>query len=73
MAQAKENVTTTAEIAPLRPFDDAAALEWLRAQGGVTKLKPGELGRLWGWDKMQVGRRLSFWERRGVVTRKAAE
>jgi hypothetical protein len=25
---------------------------------------------LWGWDKMQVGRRLSFWERRGVITRK---
>jgi hypothetical protein len=62
--------TTTAEVTPLHSFDDAAAIEWLRAQGGSTKLKPGELGRLWGWDKMKVGRRLSFWERRGVVTRK---
>jgi hypothetical protein len=60
----------TADIAPLRPFDDAAAIEWLRAQGGSTKLKPGELGKLWGWDKMAVGRRLAFWERRSLIARK---
>jgi hypothetical protein len=32
MVQAKEAVATIAEIAPLRPFDEAAALEWLRSQ-----------------------------------------
>ena len=38
-----------AEIAPIRPLDEAAALDWLRSQpGGRINLPAAELGRRWG-------------------------
>ena len=41
-----------AEIAPIRPLDEAAALDWLRSQpGGRTNLPAAELGRRWGWPR----------------------
>ncbi len=60
-----------AEIAPIRTFDEAAALEWLRAQpGGRTKLPAAELGRRWGWHRQRAGRRLKAWARAGLITRR---
>jgi len=36
------------DIAPIRPLDDAAALEWLHRQPGRrTNLPAAELGRRW--------------------------
>jgi len=65
------NQSTTAEIAPLHPFDEAAALEWLRNQpDGRTKLMPAELGQRWGWNALTVGRRLSKWKKAGIITRR---
>jgi hypothetical protein len=54
MAQATEQITT-AEIAPLHPFDEQAALAWLRSQpDGRTNLLPGALGERWGWMALVV-------------------
>jgi hypothetical protein len=60
-----------AEIAPIRPLDEAAALDWLRAQpGGRTKLSAAELGRRWGWHRQRAGRRIKAWQKSGLVTRR---
>jgi hypothetical protein len=67
MAQIKEAVAT-AEIAPLHPFDEQAALAWLRGQPeGRTNLLPGALGERWGWHALAVGRRLKAWGRAGLI------
>ena len=59
-----------AEIAPIRPFDEAAALDWLRSQpGGRINLPAAELGRRWGWPRQRAGRRLKAWTKEGLVTR----
>jgi len=60
-----------AEIAPIRPFDEAAALDWLRSQpGGRTNMPVAELGRRWGWHRQRAGRRLKAWQKAGLVTRR---
>ena len=60
-----------AEIAPIRPLDEAAALDWLRSQpGGRTNLPAAELGRRWGWHRQRAGRRLKAWARAGLVIRR---
>jgi hypothetical protein len=69
MAQIKE-AGATAEIAPLKPMDEAAALAWLRSQPhGRTNLLPAALGERWGWHALVVGRRLKAWERAGLIKR----
>jgi hypothetical protein len=61
----------TAEVAPIRPLDETAALDWLRSQpGGRTKLSAAELGRRWGWHRQRAGRRLEAWAKAGLVTRR---
>ncbi len=57
-----------AEFAPIRAFDDAEALAWLRRQpGGRTNLPAAELGRRWGWPRWRVGRRLAAWKAAGHI------
>ncbi len=64
------NQSTAAEIAPLHPFDEQAALAWLRSQpDGRTNLLPGALGERWGWHALVVGRRLKAWESAGLIRR----
>jgi hypothetical protein len=59
------------EIAPIRPLDEAAALDWLRGQpGGRIKLPAAELGRRWGWHRQRAGRRLKAWTKAGLVARR---
>src|SRR6266849_6300037 len=59
-----------AEIALIRPLDEAAALDWLRRQpGGRINLPAAELGRRWGWRQQRTGRRLKAWAKAGLVTR----
>src|SRR6266404_3681727 len=61
----------TGNVTPIRPFDDEAALAWLRAQpGGRTKLSDAELGRRWGWKRQRVGRRVKAWAKDGRITRR---
>ena len=63
--------TTPINISPIRPFDEAAALDWLRAQpGGRTTLKAADLGRRWGWGRHRPGRRIEAWIKAGKVTRR---
>jgi hypothetical protein len=58
-------------IAPIRPFDEADAPDWLRAQpGGRTTLPAAELGRRWGWPRQRTGRRLAAWAKAGLVKRR---
>jgi len=60
-----------AEIAPIRPFDEAAALDWLRSQpGGRINLPAAELGRRWGWQRQRTGRRLKAWTKAGLIARR---
>jgi hypothetical protein len=60
-----------AEIAPIRPLDEAAALEWLRSQpGGRINLPAAELGRRWGSYRQRTGQRLKAWTKAGLVTRR---
>jgi hypothetical protein len=67
-----QTAEVTAEIAPIRPLDEAAALDWLRSQpGGRTNLPAAELGRRWGWHRQRTGRRLKAWTKAGLVTRRA--
>jgi hypothetical protein len=55
-----------AEIALIRPPEEAAALDWLRSQpGGRINLPAAELGRRWGWQRQRTGRRLKPWVRWG--------
>src|SRR5258706_16349872 len=57
-------------VAPIRPLDEAAALEWLRGQPGRrTSLPTAELGRCWGWQRQRANRRLKAWQKAGLVTR----
>ena len=59
------------DIAPIRPLDEAAALEWLRGQPGMrTNLPAAELGRRWGWRQQRASRRLKAWQKAGLVTRR---
>jgi hypothetical protein len=59
------------DIAPLRPLDEAAALEWLRSRpGGRTSLPAAELGRRWGWHRQRANRRVKAWQKAGLVTRR---
>jgi len=56
------------DIAPIRPLDEAAALEWLRCRpGGRTNLPAAELGRRWGWQRQRATRRLKAWQKAGLV------
>jgi hypothetical protein len=58
-------------VTALRPLDETAALNWLRAQpGGHTNLSAAELGRRWGWHRQRVWRRLRAWTKAGLVTRR---
>jgi hypothetical protein len=58
-------------ITPIRPLDEAAALDWLRSQPGWrTNLPAAELGRRWGWHRQRAGRRLKAWTKAGLVTRR---
>ena len=51
-------------ITPIRPLDEAAALDWLRSQpGGRTNLSAAELGRRWGWHRQRAGRRIKAWQK----------
>jgi hypothetical protein len=73
MAQANDTDTTIDDdnVHPIRTLDEAAALEWLRAQpGGRTKLSDAELGRRWGWKRQRVGRRVKAWAKEGRITRR---
>src|SRR6266481_4810833 len=61
----------TDNVTPIRPFDEEAAIAWLRAQpGGRTKLSDAELGRRWGWKRQRVGRRVKAWAKDGRITRR---
>jgi hypothetical protein len=62
------NQSIAAEIAPLHPFDEQAALAW-RQPDGRANLLPGALGERWGWHALVVGRRLKAWERAGFIKR----
>src|SRR5467141_4174347 len=63
----------TGNVTPIRPFDDEAALAWLRAQpGGRTKLSDAELGRRWGWKRQRVGRRVKAWVKDGRISRRGS-
>lgn len=74
MADVETNIRTlhpASAIAPIRPLDEAAALDWLRAQpGGRTKLSAAELGRRWGWPRQRTGRHLKTWAKAGLVKRR---
>jgi MarR family len=60
--------TNVIPLQPVRPLDEAAALEWLRAQpGGRTDLPAAELARRWGWQRYNVSRRLQRWRKDGLV------
>jgi hypothetical protein len=60
-----------AEVLPIRPLDETAALDWLRSQpGGRTNLPAAELGRRWGWPRHRAGRRIKAWARDGIVRRR---
>jgi hypothetical protein len=60
-----------AEVAPIRPLDDDAALAWLRAQPeGRTNLPAAELARRWGWHRQRAGRRIKTWMKEGLVRRR---
>jgi len=60
-----------AEVAPIRPLDDDAALAWRRAQPrGRTTLPAAELARRWGWHRQRAGRRLKAWMKEGLVRRR---
>jgi hypothetical protein len=53
------------------PWDDDAVLDWLEAQpGGSTQLRPAELGRLVGWSRQKVSRRLTAWVKDGQIVRR---
>src|SRR5260221_6072269 len=69
MSQAK--TITSTSVVPLHPFDETAALDWLRSQpGGRTNLKAAELGRRWGWPRQRTGRYIKAWAKAGLVKRR---
>jgi hypothetical protein len=60
----------TDNVIPLqpKPFDESAALAWLRSQpGGRTDLAPAELARRWGCPRYKITRWLQRWRRDGLV------
>jgi MarR family len=60
--------TNVIPMQPVRPLDEAAALNWLRSQpGGRTNLPAAELARRWGWQRYNVTRRLQRWKKDGAV------
>jgi hypothetical protein len=60
------------DIVPIRPFDDMAALAWLRSQpDGHVIAGAAKLGRQWGWNRMRAGRRLKAWEEASLIRRNA--
>jgi hypothetical protein len=60
-----------ADISPICPLDEAAALDWLRSQpGGRINMPTAELGRQWGWQRQRTGRRLKAWTKAGLVSRR---
>jgi len=62
---------TEMNIIPVRPLDEEAALEWLRAlPGGSTTLPAAALARRWGWPEHRARRRLNAWQRAGLVRRR---
>src|SRR5215467_11215799 len=55
---------------PVRPFNEAEALAWLRSQaGGRVTASAAELGRQWGWNRVRAGRRLKAWQDAGHIRR----
>jgi hypothetical protein len=72
MVQASDSDTTaTDNVRPICPFDEEAAIAWLRAQpGGRTKLSDAELARRWGWNRKRAGRRIKAWAKSGRITRR---
>jgi hypothetical protein len=58
-------------VVPVRPLDEAAALDWLRTQpGGSTTLPAAALARRWGWNERRTRRRLDAWQKSGHVRRR---
>jgi len=71
VTMATDSDTDTDNVRPIRPFEEEAAIAWLRAQpGGRTSLSDAELARRWGWNRKRVGRRLKAWAKSGRVTRR---
>src|SRR6266436_8779514 len=65
------DTTEISNIVPVRPLDEVAALDWLRAQpGGSTTLPAAALARRWGWPEHRARRRLSAWHKSGLVRRR---
>src|SRR6266436_6311277 len=70
MSQADTDAPTD-NVRPIRPFEEEAAIAWLRAQpGGRTKLPAAELARRWGWQRYHVSRRLQRWKKDGLVAQR---
>jgi hypothetical protein len=62
---------TPANIVPIQPLTEEAALAWLRSQPtGRTDLPNTEIGRRWGWPEHRVRRRLNAWQKAGLVRRR---
>jgi hypothetical protein len=61
-------VADSENVHALRPLEEAAALEWLKAQpDGRTAASQAELARRWGLSRHQVSRRITSWMKRGLV------
>jgi hypothetical protein len=62
---------TPANIVPIQPLAEEAALASLRSQPtGRTDLPNTEIGRRWGWPEHRVRRRLNAWQKAGLVRRR---
>jgi hypothetical protein len=58
-------------IVPLRPFDEADALDWLRSQpDGRTRLPMSILSQRWGWSRQRTSRRLDAWAKQKLIRRR---
>jgi hypothetical protein len=65
-----EDPVNDIDVTPLRSLSDDQALAWLRDQpDSRTPAGPAELGRRWGWSRHAVSRRITTWQKRGLVTR----
>jgi hypothetical protein len=64
---------TDTNVTVLRPFDEAQALDFLRAQpGGRTALAASEIARRGGWSRHKVTRALKRGTRDGPITRRGS-